>query len=56
MQFRVDASNVNNTPHFANLEGRINSSNFRKVLPNGLCVFNRTMEGIPVWSGGRRKG
>jgi hypothetical protein len=32
MQFRVDASNVNNTPHFANPNGNITSSNFRKVL------------------------
>jgi hypothetical protein len=32
LQFRVDAANVTNTPHFANPNGNINSSNFGKVL------------------------
>ncbi len=32
LQFRVDAANVSNTPHFANPNGNINSSNFGRVL------------------------
>jgi hypothetical protein len=32
IQFRVDASNISNTPHFANPNGNVNSSNFGKVL------------------------
>jgi Carboxypeptidase regulatory-like domain/TonB dependent receptor-like, beta-barrel len=32
LQFRLEAFNVSNTPHFANPNGNINSSNFGKVL------------------------
>jgi Carboxypeptidase regulatory-like domain/TonB dependent receptor len=32
LQFRLDAANVSNTPHFANPNGNVNSSNFGKVL------------------------
>jgi len=32
LQFRIDASNVSNTPHFANPNGNANSSNFGKIL------------------------
>jgi len=32
LQFRAEAFNVTNTPHFANPNGNVNSSNFGKVL------------------------
>ncbi|MEP6593935.1 MAG: hypothetical protein ABJC51_09590, partial [Acidobacteriota bacterium] len=32
LQFRAEAFNVSNTPHFANPNGNVNSSNFGKVL------------------------
>jgi hypothetical protein len=32
MQFRAEAFNVSNTPHFTNPNGNVNSSNFGKVL------------------------
>jgi hypothetical protein len=32
MQFRAETFNVSNTPHFANPNGNVNSSNFGKVL------------------------
>ena len=32
LQFRVEAFNVSNTPHFANPNGNVNSSNFGRVL------------------------
>jgi len=32
LQFRADAANVTNTPHFANPNGNVNNSNFGKVL------------------------
>jgi hypothetical protein len=32
LQFRLEGFNVSNTPHFANPNGNINSSNFGKVL------------------------
>jgi hypothetical protein len=32
LQFRLEAFNVTNTPHFANPNGNVNSSNFGKVL------------------------
>ena len=32
LQFRAEAFNVTNTPHFANPNGNVNSSNFGQVL------------------------
>jgi hypothetical protein len=32
LQFRAEAFNATNTPHFANPNGNVNSSNFGKVL------------------------
>ena len=32
MQFRAEAFNVSNTPHFGNPNGNVNSSNFGKIL------------------------
>jgi len=32
LQFRAEAFNVSNTPHFSNPNGNVNSSNFGKVL------------------------
>ena len=32
LQFRAEAFNVTNTPHFANPNGNVNSSNFGKIL------------------------
>ena len=32
LQFRAEAFNVSNTPHFANPNGNVNRSNFGKVL------------------------
>jgi hypothetical protein len=32
LQFRADAANVTNTPHFNNPNGNVNSSNFGKIL------------------------
>ncbi len=32
MQFRAEAFNVTNTPHFANPNGNVNSSNFGRIL------------------------
>jgi hypothetical protein len=32
LQFRAEAFNVSNTPHFANPNGNVNSSNFGKIL------------------------
>ena len=32
LQFRAEAFNLTNTPHFANPNGNVNSSNFGKVL------------------------
>ncbi len=32
LQFRAEAFNVSNTPHFANPNGNVNSSNFGRIL------------------------
>ncbi len=32
LQFRLEAFNLTNTPHFANPNGNVNSSNFGRIL------------------------
>jgi hypothetical protein len=48
LQFRAEAFNVSNTPHFANPNGNVNSSNFGKVLSTqsgtGRDAFGRSRE------------
>jgi hypothetical protein len=45
LQFRAEAFNVSNTPHFANPENDVNSSDFGKVLEtNGDAAMGRSRE------------
>jgi hypothetical protein len=45
LQFRLEAFNVTNTPHFANPDGDVNSSNFGKVLEtNGDAAIGHSRE------------
>jgi hypothetical protein len=45
LQFRAEAFNVSNTPHFSNPENDVNSSDFGKVLStNGDTAIGRSRE------------
>ena len=45
LQFRAEAFNVSNTPHFGNPNGNVNSSNFGRILSTQSAdAFGRSRE------------
>ena len=40
LQFRAEAFNVSNTPHFANPNGNVNSSNFGRILATQTAMMH----------------
>ncbi len=50
LQVRAEAFNVTNTPHFANPNGNVNSSNFGRVLAtqSGPTRRVRPVAGVPL--------
>ena len=48
LQFRAEAFNVTNTPHFGNPNGNVNSSNFGRVLSHADRGCDGAVAGVPL--------
>ena len=49
LQFRAEAFNLSNTPHFSNPNGNANSIELRQGYLHGECLGVRPVSGVPLW-------